>query len=68
MLSTVPATAEDVLLRREPNFNRLIRTAYMDSTPDKIPITGAPLGLPDMLLILEAIAADVLEFKHDSFR
>jgi arylsulfatase len=42
----------DVLPHPDPKFNGTIGLTYKDSKPDKIPITKAPAGAPNVLLIL----------------
>jgi len=46
------ARAQDVLPRPEPPFKGTIGRTYKDSVPDKIPITTAPEGAPNVLLVL----------------
>jgi arylsulfatase A-like enzyme len=48
----LPAGAQEVLPRPEPKFNGTIGQTYKDSTPDKIPITQAPAGAPNVLFIM----------------
>jgi len=47
-----PALAQDVLPRPDPPFNGVIGETYKDSTPDKIPLTKAPDGAPNVLVVL----------------
>jgi arylsulfatase len=42
----------DVLPHPDPKFKGTIGRTYKDSKPDKIPITKAPAGAPNVLLIL----------------
>jgi len=42
----------DVLPHPDPKFNGTIGRTYKDSKPDKIPLTKAPAGAPNVLLIL----------------
>src|SRR5262249_37018105 len=47
-----PAMAQEVLPRPEPPFKGVIGETYKTSTPDKIPLTKAPDGAPDVLIVL----------------
>jgi arylsulfatase len=47
-----PAQAQEVLPLPAPPFKGTIGTTYKDSVPDKIPITTAPNGAPNVLIIL----------------
>ena len=47
-----PAMAQDVLPRPDPPFKGVIGETYKDSTPDKIPLTKAPDGAPNVLVVL----------------
>jgi hypothetical protein len=42
----------DVLPKQEPKFNGIIRPLYKDSKLDKIPVTKAPEGAPNVLIVL----------------
>jgi arylsulfatase len=42
----------DVLPRPEAKFNGVIRPTYKDSQLDKIPVTKAPKGAPNVLIVL----------------
>jgi phosphoglycerol transferase MdoB-like AlkP superfamily enzyme len=42
----------DVLPHPDPKFNGTIGRTYKDSKPDKIPLTKAPAGAPNVLLVL----------------
>jgi hypothetical protein len=44
--------AQDVLPRLDPKFKGTIGQTYKDSTPDKIPLTKAPAGAPNVLFIM----------------
>ena len=44
--------AQEVLPRPEPPFNGQIGRTYKESQPDKIPLTKAPAGAPNVLMIL----------------
>jgi arylsulfatase len=44
--------ALDVLPHPEPRFRGVIGRTYKDSKPDKIPITRAPEGAPNVLIVL----------------
>jgi len=46
------ASAQEVLPKPEPPFQGKIGQTYKDSQPDKIPVTKAPAGAPNVLLIL----------------
>jgi hypothetical protein len=46
------AVAQQVLPPPDPKFNGVIGQTYKDSTPDKIPLIKAPVGAPNILLIL----------------
>ena len=41
--------AQEALPRPEPPFKGIIGQTYKDSKPDKIPITKAPEGAPNVL-------------------
>jgi arylsulfatase A-like enzyme len=45
-------TAGDVLPKPDPPFKGQIGRTYRDSVPDVIPVTNAPAGAPNVLLIL----------------
>ena len=45
-------SAQDVLPRPDPPFKGHIGRTYKDSQPDKIPLTKAPAGAPNVLVIL----------------
>jgi len=45
-------SAQDVLPRPDPPFKGHIGRTYKDSQPDKIPLTKAPPGAPNVLVIL----------------
>src|SRR5215467_905003 len=47
-----PRNIPDVLPHPDPKFNGTIGRTYKDSKPDKIPLTKAPAGAPNVLLIL----------------
>jgi arylsulfatase len=47
-----PRDIPDVLPHPDPKFNGTIGRTYKDSKPDKIPLTKAPAGAPNVLLIL----------------
>jgi len=47
-----PVMAQEVLPRPELPFKGVIGETYKDSTPDKIPLTKAPDGAPNVLVIL----------------
>jgi len=47
-----PRNTPDVLPHPDPKFNGTIGRTYKDSKPDKIPLTKAPAGAPNVLLIL----------------
>lgn len=47
-----PVMAQEVLPRPEPPFKGVIGETYRDSTPDKIPLTKAPEGAPNVLVVL----------------
>src|SRR5262245_5615363 len=47
-----PVLAQEVLPRPEPPFKGVIGETYKTSTPDKIPLTEAPEGAPNVLVIL----------------
>src|SRR6516164_9268206 len=44
--------AQEVLPRPEPPFTGVINQTYKDSRPDKIPLTKAPEGAPNVLVVL----------------
>jgi arylsulfatase len=44
--------AQDILPRPEPPFKGVIGQTYKDSTPDKIALTKAPAGAPNVLIVL----------------
>ena len=44
--------AQDILPRPEPSFKGVIGQTYKDSTPDKIALTKAPAGAPNVLIVL----------------
>src|SRR5262245_52620217 len=44
--------AQEALPRPEPPFKGIIGQTYKDSKPDKIPITKAPEGAPNVLVVL----------------
>ena len=46
------ASAQEVLPRPEPPFKGMIGRTYKDSQPDKIAVTKAPVGAPNVLMIL----------------
>ncbi len=46
------ASAEEVLPKPEPPFKGKIGQTYKDSQPDKIAVTKAPAGAPNVLVIL----------------
>jgi arylsulfatase A-like enzyme len=50
--SITESAAQEVLPRPEPPFKGEIGKTYKDSRPDIIPITKAPAGAPNVLLIL----------------
>ena len=45
-------SAQEVLPKPEPPFKGKIGRTYKDSQPDKIPVTKAPAGAPNVLVIL----------------
>ena len=45
-------SAKEVLPKPEPPFKGKIGRTYKDSQPDKIPVTKAPAGAPNVLMIL----------------
>jgi arylsulfatase len=47
-----PSSGTYVLPQPEPPFKGVIGRTYKDSKPDKIPITHAPAGAPNILLVL----------------
>ncbi len=47
-----PQDVLDVLPHPDPRFRGVIGRTYKDSTPDKIPITQAPAGAPNVLIVL----------------
>lgn len=49
---TASAAAQEVLPRPEPKFKGIIGRTYKDSTMDKIPITKAPEGAPNVLYVM----------------
>jgi arylsulfatase A-like enzyme len=54
LVAAAPFTvlAQEVLPRPEPPFKGLIGQTYKDSRPAKIPITKAPEGAPNVLVVL----------------
>lgn len=52
MLFTGGASAQEVLPKPEPPFKGKIGRTYKESQPDKIPVTRAPAGAPNVLLVL----------------
>jgi arylsulfatase A-like enzyme len=51
-MSFTGAIAQDVLPKPEPPFKGKIGRTYKESQPDKIPITKAPAGAPNVLVVL----------------
>jgi hypothetical protein len=51
-LFTSGVSAQEVLPKPEPPFKGKIGRTYKESQPDKIPITRAPEGAPNVLVIL----------------
>jgi len=49
---TAVSSAQEVLPKPEAPFKGKIGRTYKDSEPDKIPVTKAPAGAPNVLLIL----------------
>src|SRR5690349_9033659 len=49
---SLPVCAQQVLPKPDPPFKGKIGRLYTDSQPDKIPVTKAPDGAPNVLLIL----------------
>ncbi len=49
---SVPLYSQDVLPKPEPPFQGKIGRTYKQSTPDKIPVTHAPQGAPNVLIVL----------------
>ncbi|MEW6584276.1 MAG: arylsulfatase [Nitrospirota bacterium] len=45
-------SAEEVLPKPEPSFKGKIGRTYKDSQPDKIPVAKAPVGAPNVLVVL----------------
>src|ERR1700758_4322869 len=51
-LLCLTAAAEEVLPRVEPKFNGSIGRTYKESRMDKIPVVHAPVGAPNVRVVL----------------